>query len=259
MAAADGFARAGNRLGIATVTHGPGLTNALTALVTARRARSPLLLVSGNASFYSGPSTQRLDHKSAVEALVVNLPFRKPAPDGDWTAAVEEAIDLTRDGAVLLDLPAPFMRQPARSGGPPAPTRSAPMTAPYQDIVRLAVKLLADSHRVVIIAGRGAVRAGVRDALIELSRRYGALIGTSLPANGLFHGFDGDIGIVGGLASRFARAACSQCDALIVAGASLNGFTTIDGKLFRSAKSSVSIAIGPRNPRYRLISLWPAI
>jgi len=61
VAAADGYARAGERIGVATVTHGPGLTNALTALVTAHRASTPLLLIAGDASGYTGRSTQRLD------------------------------------------------------------------------------------------------------------------------------------------------------------------------------------------------------
>ena len=43
--AAMGYARASGRLGVGTITHGPGLTNAITALVEATRSRTPLLLV----------------------------------------------------------------------------------------------------------------------------------------------------------------------------------------------------------------------
>lgn len=234
VAAADGFARAGSRIGVATVTHGPGLTNALTALVTAQRASSPLLLITGNASSYTGRSTQRLDHKSVVEAL--GVPVIQPAATDDWAAAAEHAIALAQNGAVLLDLPAASMRQPAHRQDKVANIK--PSCAADLDIVALqaAVQVLAASNRVIIVAGRGAVRAGVRDALIDLSRRTGALLGTSLAAKGLFAGDSHDIGVLGGVATPFAQEACRQCDALVVAGASLNGFTTDHDTLFRSAK-----------------------
>ena len=43
--AASGYSRTTGRLGVATVTHGPALTNTITALIEAVRARTPLVLV----------------------------------------------------------------------------------------------------------------------------------------------------------------------------------------------------------------------
>src|SRR5690606_27452944 len=45
VAAANGYARVSGDVGLAMVTHGPGLTNAVTAMVTARRAQSPVVIV----------------------------------------------------------------------------------------------------------------------------------------------------------------------------------------------------------------------
>jgi len=235
VAAADGFARAGNRPGVATVTHGPGLTNAITALVTAHRARSPLLLIAGNASFNSGRSTQRLDQRTAIEAL--GVPVVQPMPDGDWSAAAEEALALTREGAVLLDLPAAAMRKPTQLAQfrPPGPEKE-PAAPPDPDKIHSAASLIAHSKRAIVLAGRGALRAGVREDLVALASRCGALLATSLPVKGLFHGTDRDIGVAGGVASPHGRAACRDCDLIIAVGASLNGFTTDDAKLFRGAK-----------------------
>jgi thiamine pyrophosphate-dependent acetolactate synthase large subunit-like protein len=234
VAAADGFARAGDRLGVATVTHGPGLTNAMTAIVTARRARSPLLLIAGNASFNIGRSTQRLDHKTVIEAL--GVPVIQPAPDGDWAAATEQALALTQEGAVLLDLPASATRKPAHSGSRGSTAPAEKHAALDQVRIRAAADLIAGSKRIVIVAGRGARRAGARDAVVELAQQCGALLATSLPAKGLFHGLANDIGVAGGVASPRGRNACLECDLLIAAGASLNGFTTDDAKLFSRAK-----------------------
>ena len=46
--AATGYSRTTGRLGVATVTHGPALTNTITALIEAVRARTPLVLVAGD-------------------------------------------------------------------------------------------------------------------------------------------------------------------------------------------------------------------
>jgi thiamine pyrophosphate-dependent acetolactate synthase large subunit-like protein len=234
VAAADGYARAGSRLGVATVTHGPGLTNALTALVTARRARSPLLLITGNASGYTHRSTQRLNHRAVAEAL--DVPVVSPGPQDDWAQAAEFALDQAARGAVLLDLPAEATRGHARLSSTPQPRRSHTASEPDPDDLQQAIALLEGAERVLIVAGRGAVRAGVRDALIRLGRRYGAKLGTSLAAKGFFSRENGDIGIVGGLASPSSWEACRTCDVALVVGAGLNGFTTEHGTLLQSAE-----------------------
>src|SRR5580692_6574254 len=45
---ANGFALTSGRLGVATVTHGPALTNSLTALAEGVKSRVPILLVAGD-------------------------------------------------------------------------------------------------------------------------------------------------------------------------------------------------------------------
>ncbi|MGH9771660.1 MAG: thiamine pyrophosphate-binding protein, partial [Candidatus Acidiferrales bacterium] len=194
VAAADGYARAGKEPAIATVTHGPGLTNALTALVTAHRARSPLLLIAGNASGYPGRSTQRLDHRSAVEAL--GIPVVSPSPADDWAAATRHAARMTAKGPVLLDFPAEAMRSPYGSSARlETPTGDVPRAPDCGDVGQAAT-WLRNGERPLIIAGRGAVRTGIGPELVELARRTGAGLGTTLAAKGLFSGVASDIGIV---------------------------------------------------------------
>jgi thiamine pyrophosphate-dependent acetolactate synthase large subunit-like protein len=233
VAAADGFSRAGDRLGLATVTHGPGFTNALTALVTARRASSRLLLITGSAMGYTGRSTQKLDHSKVAHALGVAV--IAPLPHDDWGEATRQALELATHGTVLLDLPAEATRFEAvrRESAPEARQASV---QPERALIQQASELLGAAKRPLILAGRGAMRAGARDRLAALARRYGARLGTSLAAKGLFNGEPGDIGLVGGLGSPLSMAACRQCDVVLVAGASLNGFTTEHATLLKSAK-----------------------
>lgn len=233
VAAADGYSRAGDRLGIATVTHGPGFANALTALVTARRARSRLLLIAGNAGGYTGRSTQKLDQ--AAVARAAGVPVVMPGPSEDWGAATNEALRRAQDGAVLLDLPAEAMRQAARRGGWPE-SESAALAMPDRAALDLARSWLRQAERPILLAGRGALRAGLRDQFVDLAERHGARLGTSLAAKGLFTGETGDIGLVGGLGSPLSLAACRECDLLLAVGASLNGFTTEHATLFKAAR-----------------------
>ena len=48
VAMADGYARVSGQVGVCTVTQGPGVTNTLTALINARKAHTPLILLMGD-------------------------------------------------------------------------------------------------------------------------------------------------------------------------------------------------------------------
>jgi acetolactate synthase-1/2/3 large subunit len=234
VSAADGYSRAADRLGVATVTHGPGFTNAVTALVTAQRARSRLLLIAGNAMGYAHRSTQKLDQVAVARALGVRVV--SPKAGDDWAAATDKAMMLAQEQPVLLDLPADAATFPAtRSSGVPAVSPAAPFVVDEAGI-RQALAWLEGAQRPFILAGRGALRAGVRQELLKLADRLGARLGTTLAAKGLFAGEAGDIGLVGGLGSPLSMAACRECDLVLAVGASLNGFTTEHATLFKSAR-----------------------
>ena len=73
-AMAYGYATVSGRIGACTVTHGPGVTNALTALTTAVRAGSRLLLLTGEVSPAARRAhNQRLDHRAALAASGVTM------------------------------------------------------------------------------------------------------------------------------------------------------------------------------------------
>jgi thiamine pyrophosphate-dependent acetolactate synthase large subunit-like protein len=216
VAAGDGYARAGERIGVATVTHGPGLTNALTALVTARRASTPLLLIAGDASGYSGRSTQRLDQKRLAAAL--DIPFFAPQVGDDWGVATRQATAACREGTVLLNLPAEALSAPASDNMASIALEERARPVDVGLLSQVAEELIA-ARRPLILAGRGVVRSSTDKAVRELARRTGARLGTSLAAKGLFSGAPADIGMVGGLGSPESTAACRDCDLVLVLGA----------------------------------------
>src|SRR3954451_5634438 len=66
--AASGYAQVTGRLGVATVTHGPALTNTVTALADAVRARVPLLLLAGDTRPDDNHHLQKIAQREVVLA-----------------------------------------------------------------------------------------------------------------------------------------------------------------------------------------------
>src|SRR5690606_20688819 len=84
VAAAMAYARKSGRIGLATVTCGPGLTQLMTALPAAVRARLPLVVFAGEAPLKSAWFNQEIDQAPFVAATgaayhPLHWPDRMPA------------------------------------------------------------------------------------------------------------------------------------------------------------------------------------
>ncbi|WP_243123895.1 thiamine pyrophosphate-binding protein [Thermaerobacter sp. FW80] len=112
---------------------------------------------------------------------------------------------------------------------------------PHADDVARVVDLLRGASRPLILAGRGAVRAGAGDVLQRLADRIGALLATTAVANGLFAGNPWCLGISGGFASPVAAELIHEADLVLAFGASLNMWTTRHGKLFNPEATIVQV------------------
>ena len=64
--AAAGYSRTTGRLGVAAVTHGPALTNTVTALIEGVRARTPLVLLAGDTAVVDRDNLQKIDQRSVI-------------------------------------------------------------------------------------------------------------------------------------------------------------------------------------------------
>jgi acetolactate synthase-1/2/3 large subunit len=71
IAMADGYFRATGKVGVCTVTQGPGVTNALTALITARKAGSQIVLLSGDVAQAQKGWPQDINHALVYAAAGV--------------------------------------------------------------------------------------------------------------------------------------------------------------------------------------------
>ncbi|MFA4926958.1 MAG: thiamine pyrophosphate-binding protein [Patulibacter sp.] len=239
VAMSDGYARTTGRVGVCTFTQGPGLTNALTALVSARRGRVPMVVISGDTALSVAGLPQDIEQAPFFAACDIPVqPVRPATAHADVAEAFRRARDEHRP--IALNLPTDVQEEEA-GDTVVASLPSAVVASPEIVGLDAAVEAIAKAERPVIIGGRGAVTAGIRDELLALGDRVGALLATSLPANSWFRGHPYAVGIAGGFATDLGRELIGQADCVIAFGASLNHFTSRGGTLFSSDATIVQV------------------
>ena len=235
------YARKTGRTGFATVTCGPGLTQLMTALPAAVRARLPMVVLAGEAPLKSGWYNQAIDQAPFVTATgaayhALHWPARMPVAirDAFLQAARERRpvvlgvpFDLQNlDWTGAEDLPLPSSEiAPVMSPVPPHP-----------DDVARAAALVAGATRVVVMAGLGAVEAGAGPACRALAEKLDGLLATTLPARGLFHDDPYSLNVAGGFAHEVARDCFAEADLVIAVGCSLAHHNADGGKLWPGAQ-----------------------
>jgi thiamine pyrophosphate-dependent acetolactate synthase large subunit-like protein len=250
---ADGYARVSRRVGVATVHQGPGLTNAMTGLAEAAKARTPLLLLAADTSAAAVHSNFRIDQDALVSS--VGAAVERVHSPQSALRDVARAYRRARNDRCAVALMLPLDVQAAGAADPGAvpalPAVTAP--APSPAAVRRVADLLSGARTPAIVAGRGAVLAGAGDALEHLGGRVGAVLATSANGNGLFAGNPFAVGISGGFASPLAVRLLGDADLLLAFGASLNMWTTRHGALIGPHTRVVQVdveatALGRRLP-----------
>jgi thiamine pyrophosphate-dependent acetolactate synthase large subunit-like protein len=244
VAMADGWARTTGRTGVASVHQGPGLTNTLTALAEAAKARTPLVVLAGDTPARALRSNFRIDQHELVRSVGA-LPELVYAPE---TAAADAARALRRARLerrpVVLMMPIDLQAAPV----PETDVEQVPLPAPPAPgaaAIAAAADVLQAAERPAIVAGRGAVLAGARDAAEALGDRTGALLATSAMAHGLFAGLPYALGIAGGFASPLAAELLAASDAVVALGATLNHWTTRHGALLAGGARLIQVDVEP--------------
>jgi acetolactate synthase I/II/III large subunit len=240
VAMADGWSRATGGVGVAAVTCGPGLTQIGTPLMVASRARTPLVVLAGDTPVASSWHPQDMDQRRFVEACGAGFqPVRSAATAADdaraaFVRARQErrpiVLDAPKD-VQLEEFPWDWDYVPS-SAVVPAGQRPRPEPA----VLAAAVDRLVAAERPVVVAGRGAMRSGGRDAVLALATRIGALSATTLLAKGWLDDDPFCVGIAGAFASAVAEELFTEADLVVAIGSSLNYYTTEGGLLFPGAR-----------------------
>jgi acetolactate synthase-1/2/3 large subunit len=228
---AHGYASRAGRLGVATVTQGPGLTNTATALVEAVRASTPLLLLTGDTAPSNLHNLQTLEQEPFVRSTGADYIVVENPPDAADAVRRAVGVALGHSRPVVLNCPTEFMWAEVNYRNAPVPSAHRAPTPLRDDELDLAVGVIASAQRPIVVAGRGVVASGAREAVLAFARRVGAPIMTTLRARNLYGAIDGSLGVIGTLSSEKGSQAIADCDCVIVFGASLNTWTTVHNTL----------------------------
>jgi thiamine pyrophosphate-dependent acetolactate synthase large subunit-like protein len=233
---AKGYADTSGRLGVATVTHGPGLTNTVTALVEASRGGTPLLLIAGDTAAGDRLNIQRIVQRDVVQSTGAGFES-VTSPDlvvETLVRAAHRAVD--ERCPIVLNVPADFQWVDVENEPHIASALYRQETRPDPDALDQALGVALNASRPLILAGNGSNTMAGRTALLELSAALGAPVATTLKAKDLFRGEAFDLGVFGTLSTDVGSEVIAASDCVLAFGASLNRWTTAEGSLLRGKR-----------------------
>src|SRR4051794_3450692 len=173
--AAEGWAKVTRQPGVAALTAGPGVTNGMSAMASARQNHSPMIVLGGRApAFRWGQgSLQEIDHVPFVRPVVKLAATAGATPE--IPGLVDEAFSVAQrahTGPVFLDFPLDVVFMEADAEDEPEVTVPRPDQADGGAIER-ALARLNDAERPVIMAGTNLYWGRGEDALRGLAERRG--------------------------------------------------------------------------------------
>ncbi len=222
--AAEGYAKATGRVGVALVTSGPGATNLVTPIADAYMDSVPTVFVTAQvASHLHGTMAFQECDVLGMTHPIVKHSIQVEGPD-HVAQAIHEAFHVARTGRpgpVVVDVPSDAVKSPARPGGQePSLPGYRTRCVPNGKQLRRAAAAIAVARRPVLYAGGGVVHAEASEGLTELARRFDLPVTTTLMALGTFPASDRRwLGMLGMHGTRPANWAMDEADLIVAIGA----------------------------------------
>jgi thiamine pyrophosphate-dependent acetolactate synthase large subunit-like protein len=245
---AYGYACRGARLGVATVTQGPGLTNTATALTEAVRSSKPLLVITGDTSPGNKLNQQTLDTEPFVRTTGAGyiLVERPEAAAAAVRTAARKALEESRP--YVLNCPTEYQWQVVGAEADEQDADAWPVSRecprPAEEVLEEALGVIAAARRPLVLAGQGVIGKEQRQAVLAFAERLGAPIATTLRARNLYSVAEGCVGVCGTVSTEPGVLAIGESDCIIAFGASLNTWTTGRNALTQG-KSVVHVDTNP--------------
>ena len=189
--AAEGYAAASGKVGVAIATSGPGATNLVTAIADAHMDSVPMIAITGQV-FSTSMGT---DAFQEVDIVGITMPITKhsflvtrPEDVPATLAAAYQVATTGRPGPVLVDVTKDAQQKTAPFVWPPRVELPGyrPVTKAHGKQIVAAAELLVSSARPVLYVGGGVIRSGAEDELKKLAELTGAPVVTTLMARGAF-------------------------------------------------------------------------
>ena len=183
--AADGYARATGKVGVALVTSGPGVTNAVTGIATAYLDSIPMVIITGNVPTHAigQDAFQECDTVGITRPIVKHNFLVKDVRN--LASTIKKAFYIAstgRPGPVVVDIPKDVSREMCKYEYPKTIEMRSynPVNKGHSGQIRKAVSLLLQAERPYIYSGGGVVLAEAWPELHELSESLSIPVATTL-------------------------------------------------------------------------------
>ncbi|MDR0233391.1 MAG: biosynthetic-type acetolactate synthase large subunit, partial [Zoogloeaceae bacterium] len=223
--AADAYSRSSNRIGVAMVTSGPGVTNAVTGIATAYSDSVPLVVLCGQVAtaFIGQDAFQECDTVGITRPCVKHNFLVKDVRDLAVTLKKAFHIATTgRPGPVVVDLPKDITAEKCEFQYPAGVAMRSynPVIKGHLGQIKKAAQLLSEARRPIIYIGGGVILSDSADRLTEVARRLNFPVTNTLMALGGFPGTDRqNLGMPGMHGTYEANMALHHADVVLAVGA----------------------------------------
>jgi acetolactate synthase-1/2/3 large subunit len=223
--AADGYARATGKCGVALVTSGPGVTNAVTGIATAYMDSIPMVVLTGQVP------TRAIGEDAFQECDTVGI--TRPCVKHNFLVRDVSQLAITikkafhiattgRPGPVVVDIPKDVSNLTAQFHYPDKISlRSySPVTKGHGGQIKKALQLLTEAKRPMIYVGGGAILGNASAEVTELVRTLGFPVTNTLMGLGSYPANDKQfLGMLGMHGTVEANMAMQNSDVLLAVGA----------------------------------------
>ncbi len=223
--AADAYSRSSNKVGVALVTSGPGVTNAVTGLATAYMDSIPMIVISGQVPSHAigQDAFQECDTVGITRPCVKHNFLVKDVRE--LATIVKKAFFIAttgRPGPVLIDIPKDISNHKTTYFYPKEVEMRSyrPVDKGHAGQIRKAVQLLLQAERPMIYTGGGVILANAAPELNQLVDQLGFPCTNTLMGLGGYRASDEKfVGMPGMHGTYEANMAMQHCDVLIAIGA----------------------------------------
>ncbi len=223
--AADGYARACQKIGVALVTSGPRVTTAITGIATAYMDSIPVVIISGQVP----TPAIGLDAFQEVDTVGITRPCVKHnflvKDVKDIAITIKKAFYLAstgRPGPVLVDIPKDITQHLAEFSYPQEVSMRSytPVTRGHSGQIKKAIQLIMAAKRPMIYSGGGVILGEAAAELTELVRNLGFPCTNTLMGLGGYPATDPQfVGMLGMHGTYEANMAMQNCAVLLAIGA----------------------------------------
>jgi acetolactate synthase-1/2/3 large subunit len=263
--AADGYARAGGKVGVCLVTSGPGATNTVTGLASAYMDSIPIVVITGQVPTHliGNDAFQEVDIVGITRPCTKHNYLVKRVED--LAKILKEAFYIARSGRpgpVLVDIPKDVAKSRTAYSpiGPIQMKSYNPTYRPNMWQLEKMIALIQESKKPMIFAGGGVILSKGSAELTAFARKTMMPVTTSLMGMGAFPGTDPlCLGMIGMHGTYRANMATGNCDLLIAVGVRFDDRVTGRTDAFAPQAKIVHIDIDPTSIRKNVQVTLPLV